>query len=320
MSAILDALRRIQRERERKQQPVDLRESIAAAPPPAARGGLRLWFVLGIVVLGVGGAGAYLWLEPGADTPATAAQQSSPAIARQTRPSAPPAETASATRRSSPARVRPTARPERDSAAPSAVIPEPASLAALRRPSAGPLPGSPAEVLPRPTTPVPPAKPPQPGASGAKVALAQIPSPSTEPEAERSAAPQPRPRPRPAAVRPGPKAEVVARAPKAAPAVTPEPSKPARPAPRSTSSNETPAAASEAEDPPPFQVFPRIDVKSIRWHPDPSRRAARLIFEQMREIDAREGDIIIGVSIHRIDPGAVELRSGTARRLIRIGQ
>ena len=66
--------------------------------------------------------------------------------------------------------------------------------------------------------------------------------------------------------------------------------------------------------------FPDLALESVRWHPEPERRAARILLDQTRPLDAREGDIVAGVAIHRIDPGAVELRLGNARRRIKIGR
>jgi hypothetical protein len=66
--------------------------------------------------------------------------------------------------------------------------------------------------------------------------------------------------------------------------------------------------------------FPDLTLESVRWHPNAARREARLLIEQSRTVDAQEGDIVVGVSVHRIDPGAVELRMGGQRRRIVVGQ
>ena len=63
-------------------------------------------------------------------------------------------------------------------------------------------------------------------------------------------------------------------------------------------------------------AFPAVRVESIRWHPIPERRVASLHFEQQDAPEAREGDIVAGVLIYRIDPGAVELRIGSAQRVV----
>jgi hypothetical protein len=41
--------------------------------------------------------------------------------------------------------------------------------------------------------------------------------------------------------------------------------------------------------------------------------------DNRRPVDVREGDIVAGVAVRRIDPGAVELTVGTSRMLVRIG-
>ncbi len=56
--------------------------------------------------------------------------------------------------------------------------------------------------------------------------------------------------------------------------------------------------------------FPDLSVHQVRWHPEPSRREALILLDDMRPFDAREGDIIAGVVVHRIDPGSVEFRLG----------
>ena len=68
-----------------------------------------------------------------------------------------------------------------------------------------------------------------------------------------------------------------------------------------------------------FPAFPDLSVERVQWHPDPERREARILLGATRPVDAREGDIIAGVSVHRIDPGAVEMRIGKLSRLFPIG-
>ena len=60
-------------------------------------------------------------------------------------------------------------------------------------------------------------------------------------------------------------------------------------------------------------------VESIRWHPLAERRAASLRFAQQNVADAHEGDIVGGVLVYRIEPGAVELRVGSTSRVVRPG-
>ncbi len=68
-----------------------------------------------------------------------------------------------------------------------------------------------------------------------------------------------------------------------------------------------------------FTDFPELALESVRWHPDPTRRVANLVVDRGRGITVREGDIVRGALIHRIDPGAVELRVGTAKKLLQMG-
>ena len=57
-------------------------------------------------------------------------------------------------------------------------------------------------------------------------------------------------------------------------------------------------------------------MSSIRWHPQRERRVAHLEFAQISVADAREGDIIAGVMVFRIEPDSVELRLGSASRRV----
>jgi hypothetical protein len=62
--------------------------------------------------------------------------------------------------------------------------------------------------------------------------------------------------------------------------------------------------------------FPKVVIERLRWHPDPARREARLQLEQAGPLIAHEGDIVAGVLVRRIEPDAVEVQVGSARRLI----
>ncbi len=68
-----------------------------------------------------------------------------------------------------------------------------------------------------------------------------------------------------------------------------------------------------------FTDFPELALESVRWHPDPSRRVANVVVDRGRGVTVREGDIVRGALIYRIDPGAVELRVGTAKKLLQMG-
>ena len=65
--------------------------------------------------------------------------------------------------------------------------------------------------------------------------------------------------------------------------------------------------------------FPALELSSVRWHPDPSRRMASMVVDGVRRVSVREGDIVQGAMVHRIDPGAIELRVGTARERLQLG-
>jgi hypothetical protein len=64
--------------------------------------------------------------------------------------------------------------------------------------------------------------------------------------------------------------------------------------------------------------FPDLVLESVRWHPDPSRRRATMVVDQARNLAVREGDIVQGALIQRIDPGTVELRVGMARKRLQL--
>lgn len=71
----------------------------------------------------------------------------------------------------------------------------------------------------------------------------------------------------------------------------------------------------------PWQVsFPDLRLEAVRWHPDSTRREARLLLDSSRSVSAHEGDVIVGVAVHRIDPGAIELRLGNTIRRLRLGE
>ena len=67
-------------------------------------------------------------------------------------------------------------------------------------------------------------------------------------------------------------------------------------------------------------AFPDLSVEAVRWHPEPERRVARILLDGTRPVEAREGDIVAGVAIQRIDPGAVEVRLGDLRARLKPGQ
>jgi len=65
--------------------------------------------------------------------------------------------------------------------------------------------------------------------------------------------------------------------------------------------------------------FPEVRVDRIRWHPEAVRREASLRISDAAPIVTREGDIVAGLLVYRIEPAAVELRFGSQRKLTRLG-
>jgi hypothetical protein len=64
--------------------------------------------------------------------------------------------------------------------------------------------------------------------------------------------------------------------------------------------------------------FPELSLESVRWHPDPSRCVATLRVDEISGFRVQEGDVVQGALIYRIDPGAVELQVGSARRRLHV--
>ena len=63
----------------------------------------------------------------------------------------------------------------------------------------------------------------------------------------------------------------------------------------------------------PSYPFPPFELQSVRWHPDPERRSAELLLDGARTLIVHEGESVLDVQVHRIEPDAIELRRGTAR-------
>ena len=78
-----------------------------------------------------------------------------------------------------------------------------------------------------------------------------------------------------------------------------------------------PALSAEAEEP---QSFPSLVLESVVWHPSSSRRRATLVLDGARAEDVREGDIVSGVAVDRIEPGFVSFRIGETLRRVALGQ
>jgi hypothetical protein len=307
VSTILDALRRLQRDRSRQQPGTELERSLAleslARPERSARFGR--WIVLvAIVIAGVGSA-AYLFL-PRADRTAS--------LAAEVHPSARPEREAAREREPTPAPAREygtaPARtlPGRPAAPPTPSVPPRSDVVAAARPS----PVAPAPVpAPSPTAQPSPAVP-------------RVPPPASIPARARPAAPAqgaPAVSPSTTAPRPARQPSVPAQA----PAQQPQEASPAPGAPAATARTERVLRPREREvaavkDLPTDPVgFPSLTVTTIRWHPDPERREVELLFDQIRPLEAREGDIVSGVAIERIDPDGVELRLGERTKRIALG-
>lgn len=289
MSTILDALRKVQRERSAQAPPADLRGSVTSETPSPARRRPRRssgWIAALALILAVGAAGSWLYSSGRIDAWL----------------GGPPQEERVPTEAELDALERETREQE-------------AALAHAES-------GTKEEVTPpQPTPQAPPAETPEIAAERARLEAAianaraaqeaqreaeraqaeQMPAAQAQAAASKPEPPAPQLQtPPPAPAPPAPRKAVVAKPARTAPA--------ARPSPQ-------PAEASA-----PIQsAFPDVAVVSIRWHPIPERRVASLRFERLNVPEAHEGDIVSGVRVHRIDPGAVELRVGSAKRTVSPG-
>ena len=63
-------------------------------------------------------------------------------------------------------------------------------------------------------------------------------------------------------------------------------------------------------------AFPELRVESVRWHPEPERRVARVQLEEAGPLEVRQGDIVAGVLVTLIDPAAIEIQLGTSRKRV----
>lgn len=306
MSAILDALRKLQRERERGSQ--TLRESLLADPPAPHQSRWVAWVATGSFVALSGVALTLLFLGDGADDaldprPATTAS----------RPSSGPSLPADAVRGRAlnqdgpasgfPLHERPPlpkpgftrqrfANQERNAAR--MLLEQRAREAAER-----------AEVVSEQRT-------------SARVTEAEPLSMRHKLAASLAAAiPDAHPPVRLARAEPARAAVPVADKPK--PAEQPVPrAEPERELPQQTVAEPEAEPVAPLDDAGAFR-FPEFRLESVRWHPDVARREARLLVDGALVVDTRQGDVVAGVEIERIDPGAVQLRLGTAMRRIRLG-
>lgn len=306
MSTILDALRRLQRDRAREQAGGDLKQSLTldTFERPRRPGRVGAWIVLAAIVIAAGASALYLFV-PRADRMASLLEAVSPEVAPE--PASDPAAVAGApaeapnVQRAARRIIRPTpdaeSEPE-ESAEPAEPEPEPEADVVARAPE--PILARPPAVVPAPAPAAAPAAapripaPPAPAGAASEVASARAPAPARS---------SPRLAPRPAATQRD-DAGAVARLTSREAIGSPRPS-PARAAAHAAPPTDLPT------DPLPF---PNLTLSAIRWHPEPSRRQAQLLYEGMRPLEAREGDIVSGVAIHRIDPDGVELRLGDRHR------
>jgi cytoskeletal protein RodZ len=325
VSTILDALRKLQRERAAQSPAKDLRGSVTheSAPGRARRRGSGPRRIAALLALLAVGGGGYLLYASGQVPALLARFQSEDENAM-------PDEQALAELDAASARVPEVPEPEQVAPAPAPTPPARAARPARTRPTTPPggAPFSPenpdiAAERARLEAALANARAAQEArrqaelaAAAQQEAMAQEAVPQRPLEPESAGAPPAATVPAPAATMPA-KSQVATQKPP--PAAKPEATvvaakpKPARkaeaPAPRPSSSSASEPAASAS-------AFPWVRVESIRWHPVSERRVASLVFERQNAPEAREGDIVAGVLVFRIDPGSVELRVGGVQRTV----
>lgn len=367
MSTILDALRRVQREREASNSADTLLDAVSAAPegarrdPPRRGRGPLPFFALAMILL-VGGATVWALLSDGllpkrdgqtAAKPAATADAAPPT----TRAPAAAAPRAPQTRRERHAAAR--ARGERRARARPSVAAPRAGETGRPAPTEARRDATPEDVADiTPTSPSPGADPvTQTAGAVTRPARAPEPLPSTSPPVTEPTLPAPALAADAAERPPAPAAELSRAAPKkparssSAPAPAQASAKPPAPpeaspsdasanAPRAEASASEPepspdtsprargersASASEPSDtapsaaraaPLPAQPFPEVRIDRVRWHPEAERRLVWLEIDRAGPFEAREGDILAGAMIRRIDPGAVEIQIGSLRRRV----
>jgi hypothetical protein len=323
VSTILDALRRLQRERQE-----DLRDSVLGEDPilPSQPRRGRALLLLVVLLAVVGGVGWFAW--PGQERLRAALDFSDEGTATVQAP-APPAEMPAQVAKLEKARRELEERRRATRAAQlqkqgerakaqqkqAAAPPAPAGKTPEVRPSSA-VPGA-SQAAKTETVNRPPAQSP-PGQARARAQAAASATPFLNTPTQETPAPSQRAPRRARAQASAPAAQPRARAPAQTEPALPELDlafrlEPVPPRPGDSEADASFGAVSA-------DGFPRLTVEQVRWHPAPERRVARILLEDTRPVEAYEGDIIAGVAIHRIDPGAVELRLGDARRRIAIGQ
>ena len=333
MSTILDALRKLQRERSAQSPTKDLRSSITAETPRSRarqRSSGARWVGTALVLLAVGAGGAWLYRSGqldallGRSSGEQGASEEELAQVEQELAQVPgegsPAPTLSAPQQPLPARrVAPRLRAQAaQPLAPSAQPPISAPPAPQDTPDAAVERARLEAALANARAAQEAQRQAELEAAAQAAAQAAAKQPPATPS--RSPAIAPAPPVAPPAVRETMQTELPA---------TPKPAAPAaKPVARGKPAAEKPAAARPAAQPSPERsagtadlpsAFPDVRVESIRWHPVAERRVASLHFEQQDVPEAHEGDIVSGVLVYRIDPGAVELRVGSAQRVVSPG-
>ncbi len=301
MSTILDALRKLQRDREGKDAGQDLRRAVAqpARHRARSRGLLRSFVALLVLVVGAG-AGAWFVIP---EESATLVAAWIP-LDRWLGSSAPEAEAPAPTSTARRAAPPPTARVPAPPPEPPAEVPVEQVPEVVARAEAPTLPTPPAPPQP---APVPARDPEQDAVVAARAAQAPplsaapespvAPALPTTPEAATTDAEEERAKQEVAKL----VAEKARKRRAELDLDEPRPRPPiAKPA----------APASDAEE------IPEIHLRSVRWHPQAPRRVVSLDLPQMGPLELREGDIAAGVLVRRIDPGSIEVQVGSARKRI----
>ena len=354
MSTILDALRKLQRDREKASQARSLRETATGefSTLPGSRRRRPRSAVIALLLVCVGGLGVLVYELDFWRSPRQTADEASLA------PETPVAETPQPAQARPPEAVRQRAatkarglgarqhskietamrRPLEGGGEAAAEPPACAHTDAVEHsgPKGKTEPASGLEAAARaaPRKRRPPRNrvvPGKPGMSGRRKPAPAVAQKSTPESAKVVAQAKPEPAPKPApATSPRPAVQ------KRSDSVVESPPQPAQPLTRENPFLETfepvtkvepirspgaTATAAGAAGEPTFADadFPALELSSVRWHPDPSRRTASMVVDGVRRVSVREGDIVQGAMVHRIDPGAIELRVGTARERLQLG-
>lgn len=301
MSTILSALRRLQKDRDSQDQ--DSLRGRTTWRPPKRRP--VPWLLIGVAVLTLGGTG---WLVVAGPSPSglleDALEVASNAVEKAMSAAKPTPQPETAQEKVRPPAARP---PKRAAAAPRRVPQESRRAGRGTKAAARRVPVQVAQAEP----------PASAGATGAHepaeaTAQKEAPPPTPAPQApppEPESKKQPLPR---QAAKPKPELQ---------PEPAPSPTHVAEPEPVPARADPTPETKSVASDAPGSpDGFPQVVVTRVRWHPDPARREARVELDHAGPFDAREGDIIAGVMVRRIEPAAVEVGIGGKRALVSISR